>query len=473
MKTYQWSSASLITLFFLISCSCERQARRVDPSPSASEPVEIARDAGAGVDVDDQPADMSAPPQGNTATRPPGELTGFFQVLEETARGRAVRVLHIGDSHVASDLMTGQLRRAFQGRFGEAGRGYVYAGKPWRHFRMEGVSYSMSKGWSRYNARGTTPGPFGFGGTRLVTDEEDATITRGASEEDGAPFVMARISFLTDPLGGSFEVTDSSGDFSRVFSTGGDEVEVASIDVVFPEPVTELMVRAVGDGPITLLGTSTRSGQGGVIYDALGLNGATARTFLRVEEEHARAELAMFAPDLIIITLGTNDIYNLRKKELLPEHRDEAEAGFVGLLARHKAAAPEAACVLMLPMDVMRKPRRKRCNTDQREAGLCDWTRIEAAELIEQAMRDVAAEHGCALWDARAAMGGPASILGWAAREPALAGKDGVHLRKLGYQMLGDALFADLMDAFSRFEAGEDATLKTTVIELPELEEQE
>ena len=47
---------------------------------------------------------------------------------------RVVRILHFGDSHVAADFWTGDLRALLQARFGDGGPGYVMPGRPWKYF---------------------------------------------------------------------------------------------------------------------------------------------------------------------------------------------------------------------------------------------------------------------------------------------------------------------------------------------------
>ena len=54
--------------------------------------------------------------------------------------------------------------------------------------------------------------------------------------------------------------------------------------------------------------------------------------------------------DLVVVTLGTNDLYTLRRKDpLTPEHRQEVEQGIKDLLARLRAASHSADCLIMLP----------------------------------------------------------------------------------------------------------------------------
>ena len=70
--------------------------------------------------------------------------------------------------------------------------------------------------------------------------------------------------------------------------------------------------------------------------------------------------------------------------------------------------------------------------------------RIDAVIAVQ---KRVAAEYGCAFWDAFAAMGGSGSMVRWVAN--GLAGRDHVHLTRSGYELLADRLTRDLLNGYS------------------------
>ena len=67
--------------------------------------------------------------------------------LEGHARAAPVVILQIGDSHTANDSFSGRLRELFQARFGDAGRGVLPPGVPYRYYRPARVTVT-SEGWS-------------------------------------------------------------------------------------------------------------------------------------------------------------------------------------------------------------------------------------------------------------------------------------------------------------------------------------
>ncbi len=55
-------------------------------------------------------------------------LKDFFEKLKENenSRDQKINIVHIGDSHIQSDLMTNEVRKKLQQQFGNGGRGLVF-----------------------------------------------------------------------------------------------------------------------------------------------------------------------------------------------------------------------------------------------------------------------------------------------------------------------------------------------------------
>ena len=100
-------------------------------------------------------------------------LGRFFRalvLLSRKAPRAQARVLVIGDSHAAGDLLTGELRRLLQRDFGDAGHGYVHAGAPWPGYARQGLKVGATGTWRYYYLRTRSQveqprdGLFGLGG---------------------------------------------------------------------------------------------------------------------------------------------------------------------------------------------------------------------------------------------------------------------------------------------------------------------
>jgi lysophospholipase L1-like esterase len=158
-----------------------------------------------------------------------------------------------------------------------------------------------------------------------------------------------------------------------------------------------------------------------------------------------RQDLAHLAPSLIVLAFGTNEGFR--------ETTDPAAYAtvFADRLRALHAAAPGAALLVLGPPDAYRH-RRKGSSAPP----ACDdpnWTEPQNLAPIREAQRSIAAREGAYFWDWQAAMGGPCSMLRWAATSPPMAAPDRVHLFAPGYQATADALFRAIMDGYERYRA--------------------
>jgi hypothetical protein len=103
----------------------------------------------------------------------PAGLENFFRALTQTKAGRRiepVRVMHYGDSHTAADILTAEIRRAFQRDFGDGGAGYISARNPFST-RRRGVETGTSSGWviDGVGNTGSNDGLYGLSGFSITT----------------------------------------------------------------------------------------------------------------------------------------------------------------------------------------------------------------------------------------------------------------------------------------------------------------
>ena len=199
----------------------------------------------------------------------------------------------------------------------------------------------------------------------------------------------------------------------------------------------------------SLLGIDLLSGQPGVVYDELGLNGAELTDLERWNPDLRRSLLARAKPDLIVLAYGTNDL------GMSPSLRPEYEHRIRTLLLALKEESG-AAILLVGPLDrlvvgtMAASPAWSPDGTDlvysapEAGNGYLELWYLKGAAALTQASLDT----GCAFWDARRAMGGLGSILKW--RRAGLAQADLVHLNGPGYQRLGDQMADALLKGLSK-----------------------
>ena len=131
-------------------------------------------------------------------------LANFFRALKATKSGERlepVRIMHFGDSHIAADILTAQIRRRFQEDFGDGGAGYIVPRNP-MSTRRRGVSSGATSGWVIEGIAGrvAADGIYGPAGIALGTSlaNERAWLQTSANHFE--------IYYVSQPGGGSIDI---------------------------------------------------------------------------------------------------------------------------------------------------------------------------------------------------------------------------------------------------------------------------
>lgn len=349
-------------------------------------------------------------------------LSRLLTVLQSRAATPAtgrVRITHLGDSHVAADLWTGQLRARLQAQFGDGGRGYISAGRPWPSFGQQHVRSEQQGDWRTDGLRdGLDDGLLGPSTCGVASRESGAfvRVATGIKTTVARTFSRLEVHYLRQPMGACAEVL-VDGRLSARFSTRGPWAEPAVFGLDVENLSHDIRLRVAessNTAEVRLLGFDLTRGEG-IIVDALGINGAQGRRLLRQDPTTFQSVFAALSPSLLLISYGTNELFD-RNLSMTTYARDLDTT-----LRLLRASAPGADCLLTGPFDQL-KGRRPPVNID----------------ALYGVQREAAARNGCAFWDARSAMGGVGSVRAW--RKRALVQKDMVHLTGGGYAKMGDLL---------------------------------
>lgn len=398
-------------------------------SPAAALPKSIAT----------TPAEIVAPRRlgGVGALERPGALRRFFDALVRLDAGLAqddVRIVQFGDSHTAADIQTAAVRKQLQGRFGDGGRGFVAIGKPYKGYLQDGIRCGMSNEWSPErghldHGKFTGDGLYGLAGIGLASRLRSARAWTDITSRSQ----RAEIGYLEQPGGGSFDVFVDGVRLVRIGTKGEQAASAFRTFEIDENNVHQLEVRGVGDGDVRVFGVSLDRSEHGVVFDALGINGARITTCLQWDERHWAEQLKHRSPQLVILSYGTNESTD----ESMPAETYERQ--LVDALGRVARAVPAASCLLMGPPD------------RAIEAGKDTW--ITAPKLLEiiASQRRVAEAAGCAFYDQLGAMGGQGTVAVWSTEDPPRAQKDRVHLTRDGYNQLGSSFAADVLRAYASY----------------------
>jgi lysophospholipase L1-like esterase len=371
----------------------------------------------------------------------PAALVPFFEQLYRQQRGELagpLRALHFGDSHVAADEWTGDIRERLQQTFGDGGSGYSLAGRPWNSYRRLDVKTGSTRGWHSDGLVGRTgDGAYGLGGVSMSASSPRQSVYLVA---EGQKFELY---YLQQPGGGAIQIYDNGMPVERISTAGENAPSYFHYEC---DPGSHrLDVETLDHAPVRLFGWVAEKPTG-VTYEALGINGAQASMLLNWNEEVLKSNIERRNPALIVLSYGTNEAV---RDWTLETYRDL----FSRLIERLRAAAPAATILVSGPPDRSIRVRGK------------GWVTLDNMDTIVEAERQAALAHGCAFWDQRAKMGGKGSMREWVLA--GMAQNDHVHLTGTGYHMVGDAMFRDLMSEYDLFVKARQALAVAPKLDRP------
>ncbi|MEM8796586.1 MAG: GDSL-type esterase/lipase family protein [Pseudomonadota bacterium] len=350
--------------------------------------------------------------------------------IEAGTRSEPVTIVHIGDSHVASDSFSRGIRRALQERFGDAGRGAVVPANAFKYAQADGVTLASSGPWKASNSLRDRAGAYGVSGVRVSASSQNAVMT--LKSKNGA-FDWAEVTVLTGPKQGKVKI--SSGGKETVFNAKADKI--GSKAVRLEAKGETLSVQPAGGGETSVLHWSSGRDTPGVRYVNFGIIGATAKLPGSWDRSLVQRDIERLDPQLIILGYGTNEGFN---DHLNAQVYKRTVQGVVDLVS---AAAPEADLMLLGPAAGARRTGSAR--------HLCNGWRVPPKlSEVRDSLKEIASRNGALYWNWEEAMGGPCSIDQWARANPPLAAKDRVHLTARGYQQSARAFVKKLKGIVDR-----------------------
>ncbi|HWL89639.1 MAG TPA: GDSL-type esterase/lipase family protein [Polyangiaceae bacterium] len=373
-------------------------------------------------------------------------LDAFFAELARTEHKDAAgderhgitRILHYGDSVITSDLISGTMRRRFQDRFGDAGHGFVLTANPWEWYFHNDVMHAASEGWSISRITGPFSGDhiYGLGGVSFHTTAGGASASFGTPSKGDYGRKVSRfdVYYLEQPYGGDIELW-AAGQPAEVFSTRGPAKASRVHTLHVPDGAATLTLRTRGNGDVRVFGVALERDEPGVVYDALGANGARARLWDQMDGAHWADQMALRKPALIVLQYGTNESED-------GVVQPETYAQKLGaLIEKIKAAAPDASVMVASPLD----------RAEKTESGGFRTRKI-IVQLVEL-QRKTALEHQVAFFNAYEAMGGAGSMARWVRANPQLGSWDLTHPTPAGGEVIGDLFFKALMAGYAAYTA--------------------
>jgi lysophospholipase L1-like esterase len=386
------------------------------------------------------------PPVVPTPVESPEALVAWFEDLarvETGEPGRIVRTLHWGDSTIAGDGITATVRARLQDVFGDGGPGFLPVHTDVRWQLRPGILRTQGGTWTTYNIThaGAAGSYYGLAGNISTSAaDEECRATLGGLKREGKRQLLHRfvVHYRKQPGGGTLVVA-ARGARTRVLETasegGGDRFVELSIE----RGTRTVGLRTRGDGPVSIYGVALETKGPGVTWETFGVAGSSIASMLSHQgRNHMKRQVAKRGASLLVYQTGGNEL----SYPMLHKGEGEGyERAYSRAMAKLRAGATEASCLMIAPLDQGFRKRGKVISKPQLE-------RIIAVQ------RRTAKALGCAFWDVRAAMGGEGAFARWIVADPKLASTDLLHLTSTGLKLVGDSLADALLAEYQLWRAG-------------------
>lgn len=353
-----------------------------------------------------------------------------------------VSIVHIGDSHLQADFATGEIRDDLQFDYGNAGRGLISPLKLSGTNEPHDYSFSSTQAWNAVKLMNQTwSRTMGFTGTSITPVTASSNFMVSTSEkEDYNPF-----SSITVFHKGQFfvtSVTDADGNAIPFVATPSQDYTF--IDLTKDINAARIYFESAGD--LTVFGAALSGKRPGLFYHTIGNNGATYDTYNRIG--NVGKGIAPLHPDLVILSLGTNEAFGIVDKHRLKESINS-------LVENIKTNNPAATILLVTPMECQRsvyttvtvrtkkKKRRRRRRVTKRVRSFKTNSNIST---VRNAIIDYGKEHHIAVYDWYTVAGGANASSKWI--NSGLFSGDRVHHSLKGYRLQGELMYRALKSAF-------------------------
>lgn len=353
----------------------------------------------------------------NNITFPSGKdsFESLYQKLDSImlyGEGK-LNIVHIGGSHIQADIYTHHIRKRLQTLQYDmnGGRGLIFpftmakTNNPWNYK----VRYTGSWDYCKNTKRDRTS-PLGLTGMSVSTNTKSASIRISPNRDTSIHYTFNHVKVYHPAT--NYILT--ARDHDSVYYSSYDTTQACS---VFELPVSrefELCIELNDsiEDTFTLYGIQLDNDNPGVVYHAIGVNGAKLESYLNCELYEK--QMSAVKPDLVIFSIGTND--GNTKYFDSEKYKNEYEQ----LINRTKAAAPNAKILITVPNDAYYYKRYVNKNT----------------LLLKKEILEIAEENDYGVWDFFTIMGGLNSSQKWYNYD--IMRYDRVHFNRKGYLLKGD-----------------------------------
>ena len=359
----------------------------------------------------------------------------FFERLKSLEKKELnnVSILHIGDSHIQADYFSEALRSKLQSKFGNAGRGLVFPQKVARtneSFRYKSSSNVKWKSRRIVNQKDTLN--IGIYGVSIYTKNQNAKLFLELNSKDSVSNYFNQIQIFYKQIENNLVPVVLDSALNPISNNCPSRSINSPLNFCYNSNQKILRLgfenpnNGINDSASFLLhGINMMNNNPGILYHSVGNNGAEFRHYNTSVD--FVLESSYLEPQLIIISLGTNEAYAKNYNDA--EFISSADS----LIKKIKVLNPNCTFLLTGPGDANKKYKYKNKNNGK----------------ASKALENYAKENNIAFYDLQKVMGGFGVINKWFVK--GLTSKDKLHLSKAGYELQGLLLYEALMFEYKKY----------------------
>ncbi len=335
-----------------------------------------------------------------------------------------IQIIHFGGSHIQAGIYSGVCRKKLQNLYPglNGGRGTVFPYGMSKTYTPKNIRFKWTGKWETCRNVEHKDCILGMLGISATTEDSSAsiTITLNPSYQK---YETNEIKIFHDTGKNSYKIK-LYADSSDYKITGFPEKGYTLIETGKSINPVKLQLEKTdtAQNRFTLYGIDLENNFQGIVYTDAGISGASLPSFLKCSL--LANQLSVIKPDLVIISLGTNDTYGTN---FYPERYKKHYTEFLNKIRK---AVPDAAILLTVPND---------CYYRRRDP-------LPFTADAEKVIIDLAKKYNCGVWNFYEIMGGYNSSYLW--HKDKLMQNDLIHFTKKGYIIKGNLFFNALLKSW-------------------------
>lgn len=360
------------------------------------------------------------------------------QLQDTTAcEQRVVTIVHLGDSHVQAGFFTEAMRIPMQAKWGNAGRGLITPLKITKTNEPFDYRFTSPDKWQYNRCLGKRfSSSVGVGGILIepLTESIDLLIETISLHGEDVKFNRLRLLHTPADSFPQLQLTDEPGGLT-VHSPFAGETCYSWDSLV--NTISLHGKNDLGPSNAAIYGATLENSSNGIIIHSIGNNSATYECYNRIDDYGGK--LAALTPDLVIISLGTNEsVYSTFSTARFEQEIDR-------LISSVKEENPDALLLLTTPAENKLRKRKK----NKRGRRVTYYANNANLPRVAETIREYGAKNNIAVWDWYAIAGGKGACETWIKEEGMK--KDHIHYTQKGYTLQGSLLYNSILNAYEQY----------------------